>query len=98
VPPVIARANELIASAGNAIERCPLTVLRRNPDLLGAHLTSLLAIPVLPRGKVDPDLAVACAKIEEAKTFEEAVAFLEKHEAFAVLLSQKTLGKMMMMP
>jgi membrane glycosyltransferase len=98
VPPVVNRANELMILSGRSIERCPLTVLRRNPNLLAVHLTSLLGIPSLPRGEVDPDLAVARAKIEEAGTFEEAVTFLDEREIFAVLLSKKTLEKIMKMP
>ncbi len=96
--PVLARANELIASAKEVADhKDPLITLRDHPCLLDRHLNSLFGAPTLPRGKVDPFLAVARAKIEEAETLEEARSFLSTREVFAVLNSRKELEKIMAM-
>jgi membrane glycosyltransferase len=39
------------------------------------------------RGEIDPRLAIARAKIEDAISFDEAVTFLDRGETFAVLNS-----------
>jgi membrane glycosyltransferase len=47
---------------------------------------------VRKRGEVDPHLAIARAKIEDAETFEEAAGFLSPREKFAVLKSPAVLA------
>lgn len=96
-PLVLARANELTALATGSDENA-LSALRDNPTLLSAHLDSLSEATRLPRGQVDPHLAVARAKIEEAETFDEAVSFLETPELFAVLQSRNVLQRLIGMP
>lgn len=96
--PLLTRANELIASVEEASDhKDPLITLRDHPCLWDLHLDSLFGIPSLPRGKVDPFLAVARAKIDEAETFEEAGSFLSTREIFAVLNNRKALEKLMAM-
>jgi membrane glycosyltransferase len=83
-PQVLLRANEL----ANTLDRsvcCPLLELHRDADLRAAHLNNLSGPKSRSRGEVDPHLAIARAKIEDAETFDEAAAFLTAREKFAVL-------------
>jgi membrane glycosyltransferase len=54
--------------------------LRRDAALLEAHLNNLAGQWRRKRGEVDPHLAIARAKIEDAETFEEATGFLSARE------------------
>jgi membrane glycosyltransferase len=93
-PQVLLRANEL-ASALHQTVSCPLLELRRNADLREAHLNNLAGPRPRNRGEVDPHLAIARAKIEDAETFEEAIVFLSQREKFAVLNSATILASLM---
>jgi membrane glycosyltransferase len=84
-PPVLARANQL-AKVSQAIG-CPLRELRDDPALREAHLNNLSGVQPRRRGEIDPRLAIARAKIEDAISFDEAVTFLDRGETFAVLNS-----------
>ncbi|MDE5458101.1 glucans biosynthesis glucosyltransferase MdoH [Bradyrhizobium sp. CSA112] len=95
-PPVLARANEL-ASAPHSPLACPLHELRRDAGLLEAHLNNSGQRP-RKRGEVDPHLAIARAKIEDAQTFEEAAGFLSAREKFAVLKSPPVLAVLFALP
>ena len=75
----LARANEL-ASAPHSPLACPLHELRRDAALLEAHLNNLSGQRPRKRGEVDPHLAIARAKIEDAETFEEAAGLSEPRE------------------
>jgi len=83
-PPVLARANAL-AQVSHEIS-CPLRALRADRALREAHVTNLGGRP-RRRGDIDPRLAIARAKIEDAISFEEATEFLTPGETFAVLNS-----------
>jgi membrane glycosyltransferase len=85
-PQVLLRANEL-ASASHRAVSCPLLELRSDADLREAHLDNLSGPRPRDRGEVDPHLAIARAKIDDAETFEEAVTFLSPRETFAALHS-----------
>jgi membrane glycosyltransferase len=95
-PKVLRRANELMNASQQPI-RCSLQVLRDDRDLLAAHLRSLSVIPRI-RGQVDPYLAVARAKIEDAESFDEAVGYLSSLEKFAVLSSGAALHELLELP
>ena len=85
VPPrVLARANEL-ANAPHSAVACPLHALRHDKDLREAHLKNLSGQKPRKRGEVDPHLAIARAKIEDAETMDEAAGYLNHREKFAVL-------------
>ena len=91
VPPeVLVRANELAKESGG-LAQSPLQALREDGSLLESHLNNLPDDKRRNRGQVDPNLAIARAKIEEAESFEEAVEFLTPRETFAVLGSPKLL-------
>jgi membrane glycosyltransferase len=96
-PQVLLRANEL----DNTLHRtvcCPLLELHRDADLRAAHLNNLPGPKPRNRGEVDPHLAIARAKIEDAETFDEAAAFLTQREKFAVLNSPTVLGAVLALP
>ena len=90
-PQVLVRANELASAAGAAIER-PLLELHSDPRLLDAHLMNLPRDRSRNRGQINPHLAIARAKIEDAETLDEALGYLTSREEFAVLGSPSVLG------
>lgn len=96
-PQVLLRANEL-ANASHRAVSCPLLELRRNADLREAHIDNLSDPRPRNRGEVDPHLAIARAKIDDAGTFEEAVTFLNPRETFATLHSPAILGDLLDLP
>jgi membrane glycosyltransferase len=96
-PQVLVRANEL-ADAPDEAFACPLLALRNDGRLLDAHLMSLSGHRPRSRGQVDPHLAIARAKIEDAETFDEAVGYLTARETFAVLNSPTMLRAVCNMP
>jgi membrane glycosyltransferase len=85
------RANEL-ARATQQTVCCPLLELRRNRQLREAHLENLTRQAPKKRGEIDPHLAIARAKIEEAESVDEAATILRPRETFAVLNSAIVLG------
>jgi membrane glycosyltransferase len=50
------------------------------------------------RGQIDPHLAIARAKIEDAESFDEALGYLNSHETFAVLNSRAVLTLLLQLP
>jgi membrane glycosyltransferase len=96
-PQVLVRANQL-ANVPHETLSGPLHELRNNPDLLEAHLSNLPAHATRTRGQVNPHLAIARAKIEDAESMEEAVSFLNPRETFAVLTSRTILGAVLELP
>ena len=96
-PRVLVRANELAGASYQAI-RCPLHELRHDRGLLEGHLENLSGQRPRARGEIDPHLAIARAKIEDAQSFEQAVAFLNPRETFAMLTSASVLGQLLELP
>lgn len=97
-PQVLVRANELAGAADELMAVPPLQALRDDRQLLDKHLANLPADQRRNRGQVDPHLAIARAKIEDAQTFEEAVSYLTPRETFAVLNSPNLLKLVSAMP
>lgn len=96
-PPVLVRANELVQAAPR-YNANPLYELRNDPSLLAAHLNSLANQPARIPGQVDPNLAVARVKIEDAESFNEAVSYLSTREIFAVLSNSALLETLTGLP
>jgi membrane glycosyltransferase len=96
-PRVLARANEL-ANVPHAPLSCPLRELRHDAGLREAHLNNLSGQKPRNRGDIDPHLAIARAKIEDAETVEEAEGYLSQREKFAVLNAPATLGTLLALP
>jgi membrane glycosyltransferase len=95
-PRVLARANELADEPRLAVA-CPLQALQRDKNLREAHLNNLVQMS-RKRGEVDPHLAIARAKIEDAETMDEAVEYLTDREKFAVLSSPAVLMPLLSLP
>jgi membrane glycosyltransferase len=96
-PQVLVRANELaIVSGGVTVS--PLQELFEDRPLLESHLMNLPDDKRRNRGQVDPDLAIARAKIEDAESFDEALSYLTQREMFAVLNSPTLLRVLSAMP
>jgi membrane glycosyltransferase len=96
-PQVLIRANEL----ANALQQtigCPLHELRNDRVLRESHLTNLSAQKPRNRGQIDPHLAIARAKIEDAENFNEALGYLSPRETFALLNSPAVLGSLLGLP
>lgn len=96
-PQVLVRANELMeVSAG--VAAAALRELRNNSELLESHLANLPDEKRRLAGQIDPHLAIARAKIEDAETFDEAMSYLSARETFAVLSSAAMLRAVCGMP
>jgi membrane glycosyltransferase len=96
-PKVLARANELTGMIREPITG-PLQELRNDAGLLRAHMDNLPDHANRIRGQIDPHLAIARAKIEDARDFDEALAFLSSRETFAVLTSPAVLRMLFELP
>ena len=96
-PRVLARANEL-ANAPHSPLSCPLLELRRDAGLREAHMNNLSSQRPRNRGEIDPHLAIARAKIEDAETVEEAAGYLSHRETFAVLNAPSILTALLALP
>jgi membrane glycosyltransferase len=95
-PLVLIRANEL-ANVRNEVGS-PLLELYVDRQLLENHLSNLPGDKRRARGQIDPNLAIARAKIEDAETFDEALGYLTARETFAVLNSPTMLRAVCSMP
>jgi membrane glycosyltransferase len=103
--PVLLRANELAQELANERIKAAhppaagaLETLRHDPGLLQAHLNNLSGQKPRGRGQVDPHLAIARAKVEDAPSFDEAVNYLSSRETFAVLHSPSVLAALFELP
>jgi membrane glycosyltransferase len=96
-PPVLARANQLANALHQALA-CPLRELRDDSPLRQAHLQNLSGQKPRHRGQIDPHLAIARAKIEDAECFDDALGYLTPRETFAVLNSPIGLAALFALP
>ncbi|WP_082512657.1 glucans biosynthesis glucosyltransferase MdoH [Afipia sp. Root123D2] len=96
-PPVLRRANELAQTASDCIGN-PLHELRDNVALRERHLEMIKNQAPRERGQIDPDLAVARAKLDDADAFDDAVGFLNNRETFALLNSESDFCRLMQLP
>jgi len=94
---VLTRANEL-ARGARPTNASPLRELRNDAVLLQAHIDNLPSESGRIRGQVDPHLAIARAKIDDATSFDEALEFLSPRETFAVLNSPAALQVLFELP
>ena len=100
-PSVIARANSLACKNGEIEPDGPqgLALLQTDPQLLAFHIACLPRQQ--PRSKGDnipPEWALANAKLAEAETAREAIAWLEPKEKMAVLLDQTLIARFIQLP
>jgi membrane glycosyltransferase len=96
-PRLLVRANEL---GGRVDEQTasPLAELRNDKLLLESHVANLPGEKPRARGRIDPHLAIARAKIEDAATFDEVLDYLTTRETYAVLHSPELLRAVCSMP
>jgi membrane glycosyltransferase len=90
-PPVLVRANALIAEPNGFSGGDPFAALAGDPHLFDAHLAMIGEPERRAKGDVDLDLVVALAKIEQAENRDEAVGMLGRKEIFAVLAHRDAL-------
>src|SRR5262249_48840998 len=81
-PPLLLRSNPLPDTHRPPV-REPFSALLADPGLRAAHLEMLQPTPERAIGDVDVPLVVAFAKVDQAQTFEQAVALLSRAETFA---------------
>ena len=96
-PPILTRANELGETYDEAAAS-PLLALCNDAVLLDAHLTNLPGDRPRNRGQINPQLAIARAKIEDAQTLDDALSYLTAPELFAVLNSPNMLTAVLGLP
>jgi membrane glycosyltransferase len=96
-PEALVRANELAELPGR-VNVSPLLELVEDGPLLESHLANLPDDKRRNRGQVDPNLAIARAKIEDAESFDEALGYLTQRETFAALHSPTLLRALCEMP
>lgn len=96
-PPVLERANKLALATSRCIDS-PLHELRNNIALRERHHEMLTKQAPRERGQIDPDLAIARAKLDDAETFDEAISFLNNRETFSLLNSASDLCRLMQLP
>ncbi len=86
-PPIITRANMLAAelSASGHDAEDGLRALIANPEVRAAHEAFLPEAGRRRRGEIDVEEAVAVAKLNDARTLDEACGWLKPKERLAIL-------------
>ncbi|MEH3148021.1 MAG: glucans biosynthesis glucosyltransferase MdoH [Methylobacterium frigidaeris] len=96
-PPAVAveaRAIEERNAAEGFDDADALRALHADPGLQRGHLAMLPAAASRPRGAIDPDHAMAQAKVVEAETIDEAAAWLKPKERMALLHDRALLDRL----
>jgi len=99
-PPIAVRSNEL--QARNAElgfdDTDALIALYKNPGLRERHEDMLPPPSPRRRGEIEPDRAIAEAKLVDAETIEDALAWLKPKERMVVLHDRALLNLFMNLP
>lgn len=99
-PPIVQKAarwrDDLSASAEPGVDG--LEILHRDPELRRLHMRFLPALVERRRGDIDESRATASAKLDEALSIDEAVAWLKPAERIAVLLDRTLLARLAALP
>ncbi len=99
-PPIISRANALaeeLAESGHDNED-GLRAIARLPEVRDAHEFFLPRVTRRKRGEIDVEEAVAAAKLDEARSLDEACAWLKPKERLAVLSHRALISKLVQLP
>lgn len=93
-PPIAARANTLQAEFARQDfdDADGIRALHADPLLQEAHEAMLPDLPARQRGQIDAERALAEAKLVDARTVDEAVAWLKPKERMVVLHDRALLG------
>jgi membrane glycosyltransferase len=99
-PPIVRQAaswrDDLAASADPGIDG--LKILHRDAELRDLHARFLPARVERRRGDIDESRATASAKLDEARSIDEAVAWLKPAERIAVLLDSTLTRRLAALP
>ncbi|HUI19665.1 MAG TPA: glucans biosynthesis glucosyltransferase MdoH [Methylocella sp.] len=95
-PPVVARANILASERGCIHPEGPqgLALLHADPQFRAFHLACLPRPPKRRNGNIAADWALAEAKLSEAETIDEAIAWMHPKERMAVLLDPALISRL----
>lgn len=100
-PPAIAqRANVLmqeLSAAGADDENC-LAAIHSDGFLRAAHDAFLPSAPPRPRGQIDADRAVAAAKLTDAQSIDDALAWLKAKERMVVMQDRALIALLTQLP
>jgi membrane glycosyltransferase len=96
-PALVARRQELVCSA-SAMPEDGLRHLARNREARLAHINENLARPADPRGYPDPYAFTAEQKLKDARSLEEALAWLTPVERVEVAGDARLLNQLAMLP
>lgn len=98
-PPIVSAAAALRPVYETAVANRPsMADLVADPRWRAAHLALVDRVPERPRGVIDPVEALAAAKISEADTATEAVAFMTEKERAMVLATPFLLVRLAELP
>ncbi|MFC0242918.1 glucans biosynthesis glucosyltransferase MdoH [Rhodopseudomonas telluris] len=97
-PPILARVHQIAVTLPGSGDEDPLVMLRNDRRLLDLHLACLARQAPRARGRVDTDYAVARAKVEDAASFNEVVAWLTKPEKRALMGDRDLVSRVVAMP
>jgi membrane glycosyltransferase len=99
-PPIALRANELQAEFEKAgyDDSDALKALHAEPELRHAHELMLPQVQSRRRGEIEPDRAVAQAKLVDAETIEDAAIWLKPKERMVVLHDRALIGLLAALP
>ena len=99
-PPVVARANQLAGELDRSgrDHDDALAAISSDKTLRAIHETYLPEAARRQRGEVDVETAVATAKLNDARTLEEACAWLKPRERTAVLSDRALIGLLTRLP
>jgi membrane glycosyltransferase len=75
-----------------------LRILHRDPELREWHTRFLLAPVERRRGDIDESRVTASAKLDEAQSIDEAIAWLKPAERVAVLLDRALIARLAALP
>ncbi|GGC55513.1 glucans biosynthesis glucosyltransferase H [Chelatococcus reniformis] len=99
-PSILPRANALqgeFALAGFD-DADALRVIHREPGVRELHEGLLPAAAERRRGQIDPDRAVAEAKLADAETIDDALTWLQPRERMIVLQDRSLIGRLSRLP
>ena len=97
VPALVARRQELVRDAG-ALPDDGLRHLARNRESRLIHITGNLARPADPRGHPDPYAFTAEQKLKDARSLDEALAWLTPIERVEVAGDARLLNQLALLP
>jgi membrane glycosyltransferase len=75
-----------------------LMILHRDREMRELHMRILPAPVQRPRGDIDESRATASAKLDDAVSVDEAIAWLKPAERVAILLDRSLLGRLAALP